>query len=72
MLIQAVRDFNINLKHSFLVGDSSRDAKTAENFGIKFYGVQTGFGCKDRKFTTLRKYPVYKNLLAVAKSIKQI
>jgi D,D-heptose 1,7-bisphosphate phosphatase len=70
MLRQAVKDFNVDLKKSFMVGDSNRDAKTAENFGIKFYGVKTGYGCKDRNFGNKKQYKLYKNLLAVAKSLK--
>jgi len=39
------------LSKSFFVGDSSGDAKTAENAKINFLGVKTGYGCKDKKGT---------------------
>lgn len=35
MLKKAVEDFNVNLKKSFIVGDSFRDIKAGKNLGIK-------------------------------------
>lgn len=69
MIKKAVYDFNIDLKKSFFIGDTSVDAKTAENAGIKFIGVKTGHGCKDDKYQINKKFLIYKNLLQAAEKI---
>lgn len=51
MISQAVKDFNINLNKSYMIGDTTSDAMTAKNAGIPFIGVKTGYGCKDRKYS---------------------
>lgn len=63
LIKKAVKDFNIDLKKSFLIGDSSTDAKTAENAEIKFIGVKTGHSMKDGKHKLRKKFPLYENLL---------
>ena len=42
MIEQAVRDFNADLGHSWLVGDSSVDIETARRAGIRSILVETG------------------------------
>lgn len=72
MITKAVKDFNIDLEKSFFIGDSITDAKTAENAGIKFIGVKTGFGVKDGKHQLRKKFPLYENLLdAVMRVLKK-
>ncbi|MBN2640316.1 MAG: HAD family hydrolase [Victivallales bacterium] len=44
MIEQAVKDFNIDLKHSFLVGDKRSDVEAAVNAGIPGIMVMTGHG----------------------------
>ena len=44
LIKRAVRDFNIDLSKSYFIGDSDIDYQTAENAGIKFVGVETGYG----------------------------
>lgn len=63
LLKEVVKDFNIDLPNSWMVGDSSRDAKTAENAKIKFVGVKTGHAMKDGIFKLKPGFPVVKNLL---------
>lgn len=71
MIKQAARDFNLDLKSSFFIGDSTRDAKTAENAKIKFIGVKTGYGCRDGKYRTKQDFPMCENLLEAAEMIKR-
>lgn len=49
MIKSAAQDFNIDLSQSYMIGDTTTDALTAKNAGIKFIGVKTGYGCKDGK-----------------------
>lgn len=50
MIKSAAQDFNIDLSQSYMVGDTTTDALTAKNAGIKFIGVKTGYGCQDKKY----------------------
>ncbi len=47
LIKQAVKDFNIDLKKSFFIGDSIVDYQTAKNAKLKFIGVKTGYGLKE-------------------------
>ena len=47
MLRTAVRDLNIDLRRSVMIGDSPRDIGAAKAMGIKIYGVRTGAGFAD-------------------------
>ncbi len=62
LIRKAVRDFHIDLKKSFFIGDSTVDAKCAKNANIRFIGVGTGYGLNDKRynFSNLNKV---KNLL---------
>ena len=62
LIKKAVRDFNIDLKKSFFIGDSTTDAKCAQNAGIKFIGVKTGYGLQDNKYKFSRNFVLFKNL----------
>lgn len=71
LIKKAALDFNINLKKSFFIGDSTLDAKLAENAGLKFIGVESGYGLEDKRFKFAKIYPIAYNLLfAVSKIIK--
>src|SRR3989344_138507 len=69
MIKKAVKDFNIDLKQSFFIGDASTDAKTAKNAGIRFVGVKTGYTCKDGKYPIDEKILLYSNLLKAVEGI---
>lgn len=69
LIKKAVHDFNLDLNKSFFIGDSSVDAKTAENAKIKFIGVKTGYGCRDGRYQINQKFLLYKNLLEAVKFI---
>jgi D-glycero-D-manno-heptose 1,7-bisphosphate phosphatase len=44
MLIDAAERFNIDLKSSFMVGDSQRDIEAGKNAGCTTIRVKTGHG----------------------------
>ena len=50
MFIQAKKDFNIDLKRSWFVGDSTSDILAAKNAGMKSVLVLTGYRGKDNKY----------------------
>lgn len=50
MVLQAVRDLNIDLAQSFLIGDTTTDLQTARNAGVKSILVRTGYAGKDGKY----------------------
>ncbi len=50
MLIQAAKDYNIDLSESIMIGDTTLDIKMAENAGMKSILVLTGEAGKDQKY----------------------
>lgn len=42
MLLQGIKDFNIDLETSYMIGDSDRDMKAGKSAGVKTILVQTG------------------------------
>jgi D,D-heptose 1,7-bisphosphate phosphatase len=44
---RAQKDFNIDLKNSYFIGDSHRDILCGKNTGLITIGVRTGNACKD-------------------------
>jgi mannose-1-phosphate guanylyltransferase/phosphomannomutase len=51
MLLDAARDYNIDLSASYFIGDHERDIEAGELAGVKTIGVKTGHGLKDTKRT---------------------
>jgi histidinol phosphatase-like enzyme len=51
MIQKAVADLNIDLKQSWLIGDTTTDLQTAKNAGLKSILVKTGHAGKDGKFS---------------------
>jgi len=49
LIEKAEKDFNIDFKDSYFIGDSFRDILCGKNAGLTTIGVRTGDGCKDRK-----------------------
>ena len=72
LLERAAKDFNLDMKKSVFIGDSSTDAKTAENAKIKFIGVKTGYVCKDGKYPLKKKPRICKNLLAAVNYLPKL
>lgn len=46
MLLQAAKDFNVDLKSSFMIGDSSRDIEAGQKAGCITIGVRAGHAMK--------------------------
>lgn len=46
MLLDAAFDFNLDLKRSFMIGDTERDILAGINAGCTTIGVRTGYGLK--------------------------
>ena len=44
MLLQAADDLDIELKSSYMIGDTCRDMETAKKAGVKGILVKTGYG----------------------------
>lgn len=54
MLVQAARDYDIDLAGSYLIGDSARDIEAGKKAGCITIGLRTGHGLKG-----LQDRPVY-------------
>lgn len=50
MFQKAVEDFNIDLKHSYVIGDSTRDIQAGKTLGIPTFLVKTGYGGNDKAY----------------------
>lgn len=70
MIVSAVKDLNIDLRRSFMVGDSTRDMFTGKKAGLRTILVKTGYAGKDGKYAVKADF-VAKNLSAAVKIIKQ-
>lgn len=62
MIINAVKDYNIDLTESILIGDTTLDIECANRAGIKSILVKTGEGGLDGKFDSQPDY-IANNLL---------
>ena len=56
MIKQAEKEFNIDLKNSYFIGDTSTDIQTGSNAGVKTFIVSTGYGGKDGKYKVIADY----------------
>ena len=61
LLLRAARDLDLDLAHSYLVGDRYQDLETAANAGVKGILVLTGYGRGELEFNRDRAgvQPVY-------------
>ena len=62
MILQAVKDYNIDLKQSFLIGDKLSDLHAAENAGCRAALVLTGHGEEHINDAKLQNFPILKNI----------
>ena len=62
LLLQAQRDFNINLKESYIIGDQTSDMLAGEKVGCKTVLVETGYAGKDGKYSVHPDF-IARNLL---------
>ena len=56
MLKRAEKEFNIEKKISFIIGDSTTDIQTGINYGIQTILVKTGYKGLDKKFSVIPNY----------------
>lgn len=71
MILKAAKKFNIDIKKSFLVGDSTRDVQAGNRAHLTTILVKTGHGGKDKwQFESKPDY-VAKNMAQVARIIKK-
>lgn len=56
MVLQAAKDLNIDLGQSWFIGDTSTDAQTARNAGVKSILIRTGYAGKDAKYPAQPDY----------------
>lgn len=56
MIQRAVRDLNVDLSRSWLIGDTTTDSQTATNAGLKSILVRTGYAGKDGKYPAQPDY----------------
>lgn len=47
LIKQAENNYNIDLKNSFMIGDSARDILCGKAAGLRTIALRTGYGCKD-------------------------
>ncbi|MEJ2252598.1 MAG: D-glycero-beta-D-manno-heptose 1,7-bisphosphate 7-phosphatase [Candidatus Lokiarchaeota archaeon] len=71
LLIQAKQKYNIDLKNSYMVGDTLKDIQAGKNAGCKTIFVLTGHGEEEKeKIKEIDDVKIFKNLLDFAESIK--
>ncbi len=68
---EATKEFDIDVKNSFLIGDRTVDIKTGENAGCKTILVKTGIGGGDKKFDVEPDF-IVDTILDSARLIKSI
>ncbi len=69
MLLRAARDFDLDLEHSFLVGDNMTDIEAAVAAGVKGILVKTGMGTEQLKSLHPYDGPVAEDLLHAVRTI---
>lgn len=71
LIKKAVKKFKINVKISFMIGDSTRDILAGKRAGLKTILVETGYAGKDGKYDVKPDFRI-KNLSEAIKIIKKI
>jgi D-glycero-D-manno-heptose 1,7-bisphosphate phosphatase len=69
MIERAARDFSIDLKSSWMVGDKAMDIETGFNAGIKTALVLTGYGQKAAEILERKPDLIAENLLEAVKIV---
>ena len=62
MILQAVKDYDIDISKSFLVGDKVSDLMAAENSGCSAILVETGHGKEHKKNALEKSFSVFANI----------
>jgi len=72
MIMESAKKFNIDLKKSFLVGDSTQDALAGNRANVKMILVRTGHGGKDPWQHEGKPDFIVKDLSGAAKIVKKL
>ncbi|MCP4179190.1 MAG: HAD family hydrolase [bacterium] len=67
LILQAVEDFNIDLKQSFLIGDKMSDINSAKNAGCSSLLVKTGHGLEHIEIARNKSIPIKENIFEAVK-----
>ena len=72
MILEAIKKYNIDIKKSFFVGDTTVDILTGINAGLKTILVKTGFAGSDKKFQVKSDFEVndLKGVLKILRNAK--
>ena len=70
MIKKAVKDLNIDLQESYIIGDTTSDIKTGEKIGLKTILVKTGYSGRDEKYVISPNYHCDNLFEAVKKILK--
>jgi D-glycero-D-manno-heptose 1,7-bisphosphate phosphatase len=62
MILQAAKEYNLDLNASFLIGDKISDLLSAENAGCLGILVETGYGQKNKKEAIAKGFSVFSNI----------
>ena len=70
--MKAIKEFNIDVEKSYMIGDRVTDLIPADKLGFKTVLVETGYGLKniEKLKENNLKSEIYKNILDFAKKIK--
>lgn len=71
MIMSAAKKFNIDLRRSFLIGDSTRDVLAGNRAKVKMILLRTGHGGKDKWQFKSKPDFIVKNLEEAARIIKK-
>lgn len=72
LILRAAREHRLDLKKSFLIGDSTQDVRMGNRARVKMILVRTGYGGKDPWQHAGKPDFVVKNLAAAARLIKEL
>jgi len=67
MLLEAARHFDIDLAHSYMVGDRMSDLLAGVHAGVSSILVRTGYGAETEKSGEAAAFPVYDDLFSAVK-----
>jgi len=56
MFERAIADFEVDVKTSFVIGDSTRDIKAGKDLGVKTFLLKTGYGGSDKSYSVTPDY----------------
>jgi len=65
LLLKAKKDFNVNLKKSYLIGDKTSDILAGKRAGCKTILVKTGYGGKDGLFSVKPDFTINNLIKAI-------